>query len=526
MLTTIRNIAFIGSCCAFGAYAQEAQTPDADKVSIHEAAQSIQSKLDASLEEFSTLQAEIAAEKLPMSKQLADLENELATLRADGTGTTRSLQEATLELANLQSRIKNRRDEVEYLSGLLSEYVRNFDASLHIAEVARYSEDVESALLAPENDNLSDYEVFEAQASLLEVSLERLVDALGGTRFEGSAVDPSGNIREGSFLMVGPAALFRSRDGQQVGTAEQNLNSLGPAVLFFADEEDSAAASELVKTGTGYFPLDPSLGDAHLNAATDLTVLEEVEKGGAVMVPILVMAGAALLVALLKWVHLLFFPRPGKRKIRALLEAIGRGDTDEAAQRVQSMRGPTGRMLRAGVANLDRPSELVEEVMFEDVLTTRLSAQRFLPFIAICATSAPLLGLLGTVTGIINTFKLITIYGSGDVKTLSGGISEALITTKYGLVVAIPSLLLHAFLWRKARAITSHMESSAMSFVNQVAKTPLRPGDPHGDLASNVVLQGDSDLVRSQVSQILGEMLGGQAQQIPVAASSGPHSPS
>jgi hypothetical protein len=94
-----------------------------------------------------------------------------------------------------------------------------------------------------------------------------------------------------------------------------------------------------------------------------------------------------------------------------------------------------------------------------------------LPFIAICAASAPLLGLLGTVTGIISTFKLITVFGSGDVKTLSGGISEALITTEFGLIVAIPSLLLHAFLSRKARGVIGQMETAAVAFVNQVSKS-------------------------------------------------------
>jgi hypothetical protein len=72
------------------------------------------------------------------------------------------------------------------------------------------------------------------------------------------------------------------------------------------------------------------------------------------------------------------------------------------------------------------------------------------------------------VTGIINTFKLITVFGSGDVKTLSGGISEALITTEFGLIVAIPSLLLHAFLSRKARRIVDGMEKAAVSMLNRI----------------------------------------------------------
>ena len=192
--------------------------------------------------------------------------------------------------------------------------------------------------------------------------------------------------------------------------------------------------------------------------------------GGPVMVPIGILAGAALLVALYKWLALSFVRRPSRKRLKSLLDAVARNDAPAAAVQAKAMGGPAGRMLSAGVQHLDEPRELIEEVMYESILTTRLKLLRFLPFIAICAASAPLLGLLGTVTGIINTFKLITVFGSGDVKTLSSGISEALITTEYGLIVAIPSLLLHAFLSRKAKNVIDHMEMSAMAFLNQVGK--------------------------------------------------------
>jgi hypothetical protein len=146
--------------------------------------------------------------------------------------------------------------------------------------------------------------------------------------------------------------------------------------------------------------------------------------------------------------------------------------------------------------------------MYEVVMKTRLKAQRFLPFIAICAASAPLLGLLGTVTGIINTFKLITVFGSGDVKTLSGGISEALITTEFGLIVAIPSLLLHAFLSRKARGIVDRMETAAVAFMNQVGRWQAGAGGSRVRTEGPAALRTpDGDELRPQVEEILRDLL-------------------
>jgi biopolymer transport protein ExbB len=129
-------------------------------------------------------------------------------------------------------------------------------------------------------------------------------------------------------------------------------------------------------------------------------------------------------------------------------------------------------MLQAGVRHIHEPKDLVEEVMYERMLDTKLRLQAYLPFVALASAAAPLMGLLGTVTGMINTFKLITVFGSGDAKTLSSGISEALVTTEFGLIVAIPSLLLYAFLSRKARRLVDGMEKTAVSLLNRISTTP------------------------------------------------------
>jgi biopolymer transport protein ExbB len=404
---------------------------------------------------------------------LSELESELSRVRAEYQQAARELDGRTVELTRLTGDIRAAQDESAYLSSLLGEYARNFETRLHIAEMARYADVLAAAKLAPENGALSREDVYRAQSALVTAALERLHDALGGARYDGRAVDVNRMVAQGTFVLVGPTAVFRSADGAVIGTVEQRLGSPEPSIVAFESPDDALAAERLVLTSAGHFPLDPSLGDAHKIASTEETLVEHIRKGGAVMVPILVLAGAALLVVLFKWVSMLFVRNPSRARLAALLDAIARGDRQGARREAQAMRGPAGQMLAVGVEHLGEPRELLEELMFERVLSTRLKLQRWLPFVAISASSAPLLGLLGTVTGIMNTFKLITVFGTGDVKTLSSGISEALITTEFGLIVAIPSLLLHAFLARKAKSVVDEMEKAALAFLNQVGKTPM-----------------------------------------------------
>jgi len=448
-----------------------AQEPSKPAGTFDGAAASLQKQLEDSVAELTSLRARIADEKIPLSRRISELEARLSEARQQYQQTTRVLDGRTLDLSNLRTEIKSRTDETAYLATLLGEYGRNFESRLHVTELQRHAKALETAKLAPENTTLSPEQVFQAQAALLATSLDRLEDALGGTRFEGSAVGPDGTVHRGTFALVGPVALFRSADGQHIGTAEQRLGSLEPAQIPLPRPEDAQAAAQLVLNGVGDLPLDPTLGNAHKVASTEETLWEHIKAGGPVMWPIFLLAGAALVVALYKWIALAFLRNPSRKAVQELIEIVGRRDKSAAKAKVATMRGPVGQMLAAGVDHLDEPRELVEEVMYENVLTTRLKLQRMLPFIAISAAAAPLLGLLGTVTGIMNTFKLITVFGTGDVKTLSSGISEALITTEYGLIVAIPSLLLHALLTRKAKSVTDDMETTAISFLNQVSRS-------------------------------------------------------
>lgn len=484
-----------------GTAAGSSQDP---RARLQESSLQLEQQLAQSLLELDQVMKQIAEEKVPLGRTLRELEAELSQLRQVAADRTRQLDAGTQALGNITAEIKRAQDEQSYVANNLGEYVRNFESSLHIAEVQVHDAVLDTAKLASEDRTRKIEDVFAAQGEVVLRSIQRLDDCLGGVRYDGRAVAPDGAVTNGTFALVGPVAVFRGKDGSAVGTVDVKLGSLEPSVTAFPRPEQAASAAAFVEAGNGSLPVDPTMGSAMKVAATEETLVEHFLKGGAIMWPILVLAIAALLVALWKWVALSLVRRPTKRQVKALTDSIRERDFEGAQALAKELKGPIGEMLAAGVASLHESRELLEEVLFERILTAKLRIQSLLPFLSIAAASAPLLGLLGTVTGIIETFKQITIYGSGDVASLSGGISEALITTEYGLLVAIPSLLLHSFLSRKARSLVSEMETLAVQFTNVAGigggGTSEPPSGPGAAL--------EPVQLRAQIREVLGEILG------------------
>ena len=129
------------------------------------------------------------------------------------------------------------------------------------------------------------------------------------------------------------------------------------------------------------------------------------------------------------------------------------------------------RVIQTALEFKNKSREDMENALQETILNEIPRLERFLSTLGMLAAIAPLMGLLGTVTGMINTFHMITYYGTGDARMMSGGISEALVTTMLGLCVAIPLMFAHTLLSRKVETIISQMEEKAVSFVNQVFKS-------------------------------------------------------
>jgi len=152
------------------------------------------------------------------------------------------------------------------------------------------------------------------------------------------------------------------------------------------------------------------------------------------------------------------------------LYVLGKAVRAQAGSKTLDVRNPLGRVLKVGEENFKKDIDTLELKLAEAIMAERPSIERGISAVRIISVVAPLAGLLGTVTGMIVTFQMITLYGTGDPKLMAGGISQALVTTVLGLLVAIPTTLLHSFTASSAKGIISVLEEQSTGILAERAE--------------------------------------------------------
>lgn len=194
------------------------------------------------------------------------------------------------------------------------------------------------------------------------------------------------------------------------------------------------------------------------------TLAQTFRDGGILMYPIALLFFIGLLLVLERFVVLLV--KGASLRYRKVVDLASSGNLEEARLLAKKMHGSVGKVVQAGIlrdyADRDSAEKAIEEVFAAEVP----ALERGLSTISVMATTAPLLGLLGTVMGMIQLFQVITMHGTSDPKLLAGGISVALVTTEAGLIVAIPLQLLHTFLANRIDGIRSRMEKAGLAVLN------------------------------------------------------------
>jgi biopolymer transport protein ExbB len=431
------------------------------------AATAAEKQLADAVAELAKVRERITAEKVPVAGELRALETALIAKRRERDRLQRLHDNAGVETGSLEAQLKAREEEIDFVGNLLNDYANRLNASLHPAEEHLYTEKLLTILNVGEKADLSRTAKLETQADAILIGIDRLKENAGGRMFEGSAVLPGGRFEAGRFALIGPIGFFATNDGSMGGLAERGT-ATGPRIVVF-DPAATPAIAALLKNGSGAIPIDPSEGKAIALASTRESLIEHIHKGGIWMYPIIGFAFVSFFMGVFKFVQIIGFKTPRPTFVTEVLAKLGEHNRIEAERIAKAQPGPAGEMLVEGVRNATVPKELLDELLFEKMLEVKPVLERGLALISVTAAVAPLLGLLGTVTGMINTFKAITVFGTGDAKSLSSGISEALITTEWGLIVAIPALLLSAYLSRRVNGYLAGMERISMNFVNGVS---------------------------------------------------------
>lgn len=273
-------------------------------------------------------------------------------------------------------------------------------------------------------------------------------------KFNGTVLLPDGEKAEREVVRVGNFNLVS--DGQYL----EMTDDFRMAELVKQPGKFQGKAEDLQSSTTGFqaFGVDPTgpTGGSLLKALINTpSLIDKWHQGGLVGYIISAVGVFAALLAIWRLLVL--------SGMNAKVNAQLRSDTPNP-------NNPLGRVLQVAEENKGIDGETLELKMEEAVLKERPGIESGLNLLKIISMVAPLLGLLGTVTGMIITFQAITIFGAGDPKTMAGGISSALVTTVLGLVVAIPTVLLHTLVNGRAKRILHILDEQSAGIVAESAE--------------------------------------------------------
>lgn len=269
-------------------------------------------------------------------------------------------------------------------------------------------------------------------------------------KFKAEVVKPDGSKAETMVTRIGAFNLtadgkylnFQATTGQLIELPRQ------PQGKYLGMIEDLEGAT----AGYANFGVDPSRGTILGMLVQAPSLSERIQQGGLVGYVIL----ALLCLGLVMVAERMIFLNKESKKIKSQLANPVAGDDN-----------PIGQLVKAFEENKGKDLETLELKLEETILKTAPRLERGIPTIKILSAVAPLLGLLGTVTGMIATFQSITLFGTGDPKLMAGGISTALVTTVLGLVCAIPLLLLHNVVASKSKGLIQILEEQAAGLLSK-----------------------------------------------------------
>lgn len=410
---------------------------------------------------YEQLSSSIALEEAQLVREVETLDDQALKLSKEYKKLSREQELVTLKQGQLDTELQKGEIEFQFHKGVFDRYLRETQNKVHVAEIQSLKEAFSGYQAQMDAAGKDTSKRIEVSLPMLEKGIDRILNLAGGAKFEGKAQSEDALVVDGQFVIVGPIGFFASEDGRLAGATDEVSGSVEFPSLQAVDTD---AVKGFITSGSGAVMVDGSLGKAYKLEKATKGFSDYIEGGGIVGYVIVGLGVFALIIGIFKLLEITFFPVPSRNTVNRFLDAKLNGEDTTGI--ISEIRGLCGKMVQTGDKYFHSKRRILEDALFEKFTAIPPRLERGLPFLSLVAASAPMLGLLGTVLGIMKTFALMSEGGSSNIKFISGGISEALITTFMGLAVAIPILLLHGFLKSMARGKTSEAEGLAMSIIN------------------------------------------------------------
>ena len=397
-------------------------------------------------------EAEFNARKSEQQQLLTQARNERAAAERRGAELEAAFEANNSLLATKEAELDEALGELKELFGVLQQVSGDTQGKFANSLTSIQYPDREDFLVAlgtkmASSTNLASIEEIEQ----LWFELQREVVESGKVaKFQTNVIQSDDTVassevvRIGNFVMIGDGSYleFNPKTGALKGLPKQ------PQGRFTSSAGDlfGASAGETVTVG-----IDPTRGGVLATLVESKSIVDRINDGGIVGYCIIGLGIVGLIIALFLLLSLV----SANGKVSKQLKSVGNPTADN----------PLGRVLMAYTENKSVDTETLELKLNEAVLKEVPKLTRGLLIVKVIAAVAPLAGLLGTVTGMIKTFQVITLYGAGDPKLMAGGISQALMTTVLGLVVAIPMILFHTFLSGRAKRLLSVLQEQSAGLI-------------------------------------------------------------
>lgn len=398
-----------------------------------------------------------------MKSTVASLDNKYKNLRDQFEKLLDVEQKLTAELEDKNEEIKALEGAVRASAKEADEMMRNNAITAEHPERAENIETLLDSKKFPGLDNIK---------NLVEMYFQEMSAGREVRTYSGDVVASDGNMAEVEIIRLGKFVTYY-KDSNKYGLLKPNEQ--GNRLIAVSGSLPKKAVKAL-ESGEEV-PMDFSGGVMFTSFGEGQSLFSTIKAGGLLVYPII---GVGLIALVLIFERLFVLGRikatSGKRmdKIMSYADEGDWGGCEEFCEHNSNF--PTCRVLKNTMLYKGESQEVIEHAMQEAILRELPKMERFLPTLSILAAVAPLLGLLGTVTGMINTFNILTIFGTGDPRMMSGGISEALVTTQLGLAVAIPVMLCHHMLERRVDKILADIEEKGTRFSVALLKKEMVRG--------------------------------------------------